>query len=83
MLEGEKNALTSIQYYIWLDVASCQCRKKLGDLESKRIIIPSMLQVQIVAEVEPEEETGAINNQMTVPKLHILEKVSVPFHISG
>lgn len=79
----EKNALTSIQYYIWLNVASCQCRKKLGEQESKRIIIPSMLLVQTVVKVESEEETAAINNQTTVPKLHILEKVSVPFHIGG
>lgn len=47
------------------------------------MIIPSILQVQTVAEVEPEVETAAVNNQTTVPKLHILEEVFVPVHIGG
>lgn len=80
---GGGNALTSIQHHIRLDVASCQRRKKLGEQESEGIVIASVLLVQIVVKVESEEETAAINNQTTVPKLHILEEVSVPFHIGG
>lgn len=75
--------LTSIQYYIRLDIAGFKCRKELGEQEVKGIIIPSILLVQTVAKVEPVVETAAINNQRTVPKLHILEEVSVPFHIGG
>lgn len=47
------------------------------------MIIPSILLVQTVAEVEPEVETAAVNNQTTVPKVYILEEVSVPVHIGG
>lgn len=76
-------ALTSIQYNKWLDAAICQCRKKLGEQESKRIVIPSMLLVQAVGKVESVKEAAPINNQTAVSKLHILEKVCVPFHIGG
>lgn len=74
---------TSIQDHIWLDVAGCQCRKKLGEEEGKCIIIPSMLLVQMMVKVQSVVETAAINNQATVPKPHILEEVSVPFHKGG
>lgn len=42
-----------------------------------------MLLVQTVGEVEAEIQAAAINNQATVPELHILEEVSVPLHIGG
>lgn len=55
----------------------------MGEEEVKFIIIPSILLVQTVAKVEPEVETAAINNKTTVPKMNILEEVSVPVHIGG
>lgn len=75
--------LTSIQYHIRLDVTGCQRREELGEQASERIIIPSMPLVQKVVKVEAEKQTAAVNNQTTVPELHILEEVSVPLHIGG
>lgn len=82
-LSTNQSVFTSIQYHVWLDVTGCQSSKELAEQAGESVIIPSMLLVQTVVEVEAEIQTAAVNNQTAVPKLHILEESSVPLHIGG
>ena len=75
--------LTSIQYHIWLDVTGGQRGEELCEKASESIIVPSALLVQTVVKVQAKIETAAVDNQTTVPELHVLEEVSVPLHIGG
>ena len=75
--------LTSIKYHIGPDVAGCQRREKVHNSASKAIIVSTVLLVQGGVEVEVVVQTGAINNQVAVPKLHVFEEVRVSLHKGG
>mgnify|MGYP007124604898 CR=1 FL=1 len=75
--------LTSIKYHIGPNVAGCQRREKVDNSASKAIIVSTVLLVQGGVEVEVVVQTGAINNQVAVLKLHVFEEVSVPLHKGG
>lgn len=74
---------TSIQHHVWLDVTCRQCREELGEQASESIIVPTVLLVQTLSEVQAEIETAAVNDQPTVPEPHILEQVSLLLHEGG
>lgn len=82
-MHGGSVVPTSVQHHVRLDVAGCQGREELGEQVGEGVVVPSMLLLQPMVKVEAEIQTAAVNDQATVPELHILEEVSVPLYVGS